>query len=329
MVIDQRNAGNTVNNTTSSLYTLDRWQIYGTSASKFRIAQGGAPTPLAGFSQGVQWYSLAATSVGSSDLYIFRTKIEGFNTADFSWGTASAKAVTLSFWVYSSLTGTFGGAFGNNNGDRSYPFTYTINSANTWEQKTITVAGDTSGTWDTTTGIGLAIVFSLGAGSTFSGTAGAWASANYYSASGTTNFVSTNAATLYITGVQLEKGATATAFDYRPYGTELALCQRYFVRMGDGNSFPVASAQCYSTTGAVCMVVAPQPMRATPTLSHTNMAMWTAGTSAASVTSLTLNNITVNAIRLDASVASGLVAGDASFLNSGSSSGNIQLSAEL
>jgi hypothetical protein len=157
-----------------------------------------------------------------------RQPIEGFNVADLGWGTANAQTVTLSFWVRSSLTGTFGGSLLNQDGSRSYPFSYTISAANTWEQKSITVTGSTSGTWNTTNSTGMYVTFGLGVGSTYSGTAGAWASSLVISATGATSVVGTSGATFYITGVQLEKGSTATSFDYRPYGTELALCQRYF-----------------------------------------------------------------------------------------------------
>jgi hypothetical protein len=138
--------------------------------------------------------------------------------------------------VRSSVTGTFGGSFSNDGVSRSYPFTYTINAANTFEQKTITVAGDTSGTWLTTNGVGIRLYFSLGAGTTYSGTANAWAATQYVSATGATNLIGTDGATFYITGVQLEKGSTATSFDYRPYGTELALCQRYAYPIRGGYS---------------------------------------------------------------------------------------------
>ena len=230
MVIDQRNAGASVTNVASAYtYALDRWSYFSTQASKFTIQQNaGSVTPPAGFSNYLGVTSSSAYSIVSGDLIGLRQAIEGFNVSDLAWGTANASPVTLSFKVYSSLTGTFGGSVQNNAQNRSYPFTYTISSANTWTTVSITIAGDTSGTWLTTNGLGIAVWFNLGSGSTYSGTAGSWASANYVGATGQTSVVGTNGATFYITGVQLEKGSTATSFDYRPYGTELALCQRYY-----------------------------------------------------------------------------------------------------
>jgi hypothetical protein len=227
MVIDQRNAGASIT-PTAGTYTLDRWQFSATQASKLSIQQSSvAPT---GFSNSVLFTSLSSYSINTGDFFLFNQWIEGFNAADLMWGTANAKTVTLSFWVQSSLTGTFGGSFTNSAQNRSYPFSYTISSANTWEQKTITVAGDTSGTWiGATNGRGIGVWFGLGVNAVSnSGTAGAWASAAYYSATGATSVVSTNGATFYLTGVQLEVGTQATIFDNRSYGTELQLCQRYY-----------------------------------------------------------------------------------------------------
>jgi hypothetical protein len=240
MVIDQRNAGASVTPTTG-VHTLDRWLAAAYSASsKFSVQQNaGSVTPPAGFTNYLGVTSLSAYSVSSSDFLSIIQSIEGFNIADLGWGTANAKTVTLSFWVRSSLTGTFGGSLANQDGSRSYPFSYTITTANTWEYETITIAGDTTGTWLTTNGLGLALRIGLGVGSTYSGTAGAWAAgANYFSATGATSIVGTNGATFYITGVQLEVGSTATSFDYRPYTTELQLCQRYYQTypgIGNGN----------------------------------------------------------------------------------------------
>ena len=230
MVIDQRNAGASVGNPVGAAYTLDRWLAAGFSSSKYTIQQNaGAVTPPVGFANYLGVTSSSSYSVPAGEYYVINQYIEGFNTADLAWGTASAATITLSFWARSSLTGTFGGALRNSADNRSYPFTYTVSAANTWEQKTITVAGDTSGTWvGATNGVGLRITFSLGSGSTYNGTAGAWAGSNFNSATGAVSVVGTSGATFYITGVQLEKGSTATSFDYRPYGTELALCQRYY-----------------------------------------------------------------------------------------------------
>jgi hypothetical protein len=230
MVIDQRNAGASVNPAAGSfVYSVDRWAVYCSVVSKFTVQQNaGAVTSPAGFTNYLGFTSSSAYTVGAGEIYSFVQQIEGYNSADLAWGTASAQTVTLSFWVRSSLTGTFGGALRNSVASRSYPFTYTISSANTWEQKSITVAGDTSGTWLTTNGIGISLSFGLGVSSTYSGTAGAWASANYASVTSATSVVGTNGATFYITGVQLERGSTASSFEYRSYTNELALCQRYY-----------------------------------------------------------------------------------------------------
>jgi hypothetical protein len=225
MVIDQRNAGASVTPTTGT-YTLDRWRAYQNVAGKFTVQQSS--TAPAGFTNSTLITSTSAYTASGTDLFLFIQYIEGYNVADLGWGTANAQTVTLSFWVRSSLTGTFGGALVNGAEDRNYPFTYTISSANTFEYKTITIAGDQSGTWLKTNGLGMEVNFGIGAGSTYSGTAGAWAAGAKFTATGATSVVGTNGATFYITGVQLEKGSTATSFDYRPFTTELALCQRYF-----------------------------------------------------------------------------------------------------
>jgi hypothetical protein len=229
MVIDQRNAGASVTPTADGTYTLDRWTLAISQASKFNVQQnaGSVATPV-GFSSYLGITSSSAYSVLTGDYFALQQKIEGFNFSDLNWGTANAKTVTLSFQVYSSLTGTFGGSLGNSALNRSYPFTYSIPVANTWTTISVTIAGDTTGTWvGATNGIGLRVFFGLGCGATYNGTAGSWASSLYFSATGVTSVVGTNGATFYITGVQLEVGSSATGFEYRQYGQELALCQRY------------------------------------------------------------------------------------------------------
>jgi hypothetical protein len=249
MTIDQRNAGASVTQNTSGQFSVDRWNLFGSVTSKFTIQQNaGAVTPPAGFANYLGITSLSAYTVGTSELFIFGQKIEGFNVADLAWGTASASPITLSFLVRSSLTGTFGGSFRNSNGTRSYPFVYTIGSANTWTTISVTIPGDTSGTWQTGSSTGFDISFNLGTGTTFSGTAGSWSGSNFVSATGATSVVGTNGATFYITGVQLERGSTATPFEFRSIGDELALCQRYFAKTFNQS---VAPAQNAGTDGAL------------------------------------------------------------------------------
>ena len=262
MVIDQRNAGASIT-PTDGQYSVDRWKYTVTQASKLTAQR--STTTATGFVNSLLTTSSSAYSIVSSDIFILIQNIEGTNLPDLAWGTASAKTVTLSFWVRSSLTGTFGGSIANNARNRSYPFTYTISSANTFEQKTITIAGDTSGTWLTDTDNGIRLSFGLGVGSTYSGTSGAWAAADYRSATGATSVVGTNGATFYITGVQLEVGSVATPFERRPYGTEILLCQRYFQRAGQYATYAGRTA---STTQVRFGIPLNTYLRATPTLSN-------------------------------------------------------------
>jgi hypothetical protein len=261
MVINQRGFSGTP---ASLEYTLDRWRaLMSTASSKFTVSQNaGSVTPPAGFINYLGVTSSSAYSVVAADQYGIQQWIEGYNIADLDWGTASAQPVTLSFWVRSSLTGTFGGSLGNSGGSRSYPFTFTISSANTWEQKSITVTGDTSGTWLTDNSRGLGVVFGLGVGSTLSGTAGSWSGNDYRSATGAVSVVGTNGATFYITGVQLEAGTTASPFEYRQYGTELALCQRYYF----GNFYGQGGV-CFDSATLPISLRMPVYMRAAPSFS--------------------------------------------------------------
>jgi hypothetical protein len=286
MVIDQRNAGASVTQTTSAPYTLDRWYAFGSQNSKFTVQQNaGSVTPPVGFINYLGATSSSAYTVGSSEQFNIAQPIEGLNITDLAWGTANAKTVTLSFQVYSSLTGTFGGSLRNSSTNYSYPFSYTISSANTWTSISITITGATSGTWLTTNGVGIYVNFSMGAGSTLSGTAGSWSSNNYTSATGATSVVGTNAATFYITGVQLEVGSSATSFDYRPYGTELALCQRYYantyntgVAVGSVSNYGAVSRLLDATTSYASLSwCLPVKMRVTPTSTYYSPATGTSG----------------------------------------------------
>jgi len=261
MVIDQRYAGASVT-PLSNTYTLDRWICVASQASKYSVQQNaGSVTPPAGFTNYFGVTSLSAYSLLSADSFSIIQKIEGYNFSDMAFGTSSASTVTLSFWVRSSLTGTFGGNLANNDATRFYPFSYTINSANTWEQKSITIAGEQSGTWFKTNGVGAVLTFGLGQGSTYLGTAGAWTNSIIINVTGANSVVSTNGATWYITGVQLERGSNATSFEFRDYGREFQMCQRYYETAGFGiagaweNASVVQLGWSFST-----------PKRATPTL---------------------------------------------------------------
>jgi hypothetical protein len=333
MVIDQRNAGASYTQVNGA-YNLDRWagNSYngGAATNKFSVQRSAtAPT---GFSNSLLVTSLSASSTTTSDIYNIEQKIEGFNFADFMYGTANAQTFTLSFWVRSSLTGTFGGAIKNEARNRAYPFTYTISAANTFEYKTITIAGDTTGTWvGATNGTGLYISFGLGVGSGFSGTAGAWAAGDLFSATGASYVVSTNGATFYITGVQLEKGSTATSFDYRPYGTELALCQRYYQNINSANGSTSYTSFAYGFVAATIYGFFQFPllgsMRATPTLSNSTVSQYRVSFN--TCTALALSSSTPNSVSLRAD-STGLTVGQGCQLDANNNNtAFIGLSAEL
>ena len=259
MRIDQRNGG-----AVSSGYSVDRWACFNNITAKATL-QKSTVAP-AGFVASLLVTSTSAYTVAAGEVAGATQAIEGFNIADLAWGTAAASSATLSFWVRSSLTGQFGGAVRNSNGTQSYPFAFTVNAANTFEYKTVLISGPTAGTWATDNTAGIVLVFSAGAGSSLKGTAGVWSTSSLADATGSNSLVGTSGATFYITGVQLEAGVKATNFDYRPYGTELALCQRYYWTPNPSNLF----ASTTSTGAGITYYadyVYPVTMRATPTVS--------------------------------------------------------------
>ncbi len=338
MVIDQRNAGASVTAPVgANSWATDRFALQATQTSKFTGQQNaGSVTPPAGFKNYLGLTSSSAYSVISSDFFLCTQWIEGYNAADLGWGAAGASTVTLSFWARSSLTGTFAGSINNADYTRSYPFTYTISSANTWEYKTITIAGDTAGTWGTTNGRGIGVQFNMGAGSSLQGTANAWNAGFFVGVSGQQQVVGTNGATFYVTGVQLEAGSTATAFEYRSYGAELYLCQRYFWPYIFGDSAgqtpgPVGWGE--STTQILAPVQYPQTMRANPSISTTNTAgefrVRYAG-AATPCTSVPYGvNINTMACWLFGTVASGITLNGIYALSGNNSNVKLNFSAEL
>jgi len=335
MVISQRNGTSTITPADGD-YTLDRYLVKVSQSSKLTIAQ--STTAPSGFSNSYKVTSSAATTVASGDYFAMGQYIEGFNVADLNWGSANAKTVTLSFQVYSSLTGTFGGVLQNNTRDRGYPFTYTISSANTWTSISVTIAGDTSGTWANDSSLGIRIVWGLGVGSTYTATAtGAWqATGVLFSASGCVNVVSTNGATFYITGVQLEKGSTATSFDYRPYSAELALCQRYyysiFYNAASSSTQSITNAAAYSGTTVYGIVSFPVSMRANPTLyqtSGTNYFRVTGTSNNFNFNTLSLNDSTLNNGNIYNTENVAITQGNAYWIRVNSTSAQVAFGAEL
>jgi hypothetical protein len=268
MRIDQRNNGAAVTLTSSAPYTVDRWLgIEDTDGGMTAQQDSSAPT---GFNNSLKFTTTSAdSSLSAAQTCRMQQHIEGFNIADLGWGTANAKTVTLSFWVRSSLTGTFAGGLRNYDANRGYPFNYTISAANTWEYKTITIAGDTTGTWNTTNSGGIAVIFDLGSGSNYQSTVNTWAAGNYFSTSGATSVIGTNGATWYLTGAQLEVGTSATPFERRLYNQELANCQRYFYLHAQGDNKSVSMGSMY--TGSYLRTILPfqVTMRASPSLVQT------------------------------------------------------------
>lgn len=258
MRIDQRHNGAIVTAGSGNIYSLDRWYMIYSVDGKYTIQQQQNPSGIP-FGTVAQITSTSAYTVGTSQIFAVRQAIEGLNIADLKWGTSSASPVTISFWVNSTIAGTFGGSVMNSASNMSYPFSYSISTANTWQYVTITVTGPTSGTWLTNQNAGAWLVFGLGGGSTYSGTAGAWVTSAKFTANGAVSLVGTSGATMYLTGVQFEKGSVATPFEYRIYGQEFALCQRYFFNL-------TGIVGRIDTTTSNVIFATPLNMRSSPTV---------------------------------------------------------------
>jgi hypothetical protein len=310
MVIDQRNAGVAI---TGGGFALDRFQTVLTGITSLVVASQqvtDAPSN-SGFNYSYKYtVTTAATAYSTGGRTGILHRIEGYNSADFMFGTVNAKSVTFSFWVKSSVTGTYSVGFLNDDSSRAYPATYTVNSANTWEYKTITIAGCPDGTWLTTNGRGIQVEFCLGADTSRLGTANTWNSAFVVGATGTTLLSNTVGATFQVTGVQLEKGSTATSFDYRPYGTEEQLCQRYYRITGQG-SIAVVRAATQVVHGSSY-----QNMRAAPTatLLTTSPVFYNFATAAnmtGSSSSIADSSLGVGACQINIGGFTGLTAGQA------------------
>ena len=265
MAIDQRNAGASATSN-GSVYTVDRYEFQMSSVTNVQTYQQVTDAP-AGFNKSLKITNNSTTQATAAGILCTpRQKIEGLNTAYLNWGTSDAQTVTVSFWVKASVTGTYPVALTNNNFSRSFVTNYTVSVANTWEYKTVTIAGDTSGTWTVNTTTGINVLFSLDTGSTYQTTADSWQSGNYRGTSSDVHFLANASATWQITGVQLEANTTATPFENLQYGTQLQLCQRYYQTISKmtGYSGP-------TTSDIQCSVAYPIPMRATPTISQSSV----------------------------------------------------------
>ena len=254
MTIDQRNGGAVVSNANG--YVTDRWTLakYGPGGGAYSGQQvSDAPDD---FDHSLKVTITTANAGTTNDYWQAFQTVEGFNSKHLKWGTSAAKTVTVSFWVKSSVTGTYSFAFFNNgfnSGNRALATTYTINAANTWEYKTLTINGDgTAGAsyWGTTNVQGVGCYWDLGCGDSQNIPADTWTSANARRVAGSVKLIQTANATWQITGVKLEVGSVATAYDHRSYGEELNLCLRYFEKINYANTEFVALGVSNTTTTA-------------------------------------------------------------------------------
>jgi hypothetical protein len=273
--IDQRHSGAAANALPGNAYTIDRWAVYSAVAGKFNAQQNAAAVvPPAGFINYLGVTVGTAYAVTANDMFYIFQGIEGLNVGDLGWGTANAKPVSLSFWVRSSVAGTHSGSLQNQNQNRSYPFSFSVPTANTWTLITIpNIPGDTAGTWDVDTTVGIYVNFCLGAGTNSRGPAGAWAANYYWGVTGAADVVGTAGATFYVTGVQLELGPVVTPFERRLYGTEMNLCQRYYQRYTGSNAQAIQINSYGGAGSPIFMAMSIPTMRAPPT--GTIIGTWT------------------------------------------------------
>ena len=338
MLIDQRNAGSSV--------TVDDANNY-FAADRFKFGISSSPTgegTLQQVSDGPDGFeksnkftvTTADSSIPATQSYNLMQEIEGQNVSNLAWGSSAAETVTFSFYVKTSLNGTFGGSIQNSARDRSYPFTYDISSseANTWVRREITVVGDTSGTWLTTNGVGLRVLWGIGNGSSRTASAGAWAASDARGATGQVQVIGTNSATFQVTGVQLEVGEVATAFEHRSFGDELARCQRYYYMIADGNSKSIVSGAIYATNNFYSVFTFPVVMRAAPTLdssSGSNYFDLLSDGVSDNFNAVLLGNSSTTAAELRAHSSEGLsgaTAGHAAWMRTNNSAAHIALTAE-
>lgn len=340
MVIAQRTAGAVTNVATSrgAGFALDRWSVWlanwvGGAATQQQSTD--VPSGQGFVNSLLVTVTGASSTTDTSGRFLINQMIEGFNTADLNWGTANAKTVTFSFWVKSSVTGNYGFTLTNSGGDRAYVVSYAINSANTWEKKTVTIPGDTSGTWTTNNTAGITLNYDLGVNGPTTDTVNTWLAGDFRGLTSGVNLINTLGATFYLTGVQLEVGSVATSFDYLPYGTELMLCQRYYTQWGfNSGSFSAQAMACLNTSNASCRIPFPATMRTAPSCAvvgtiNTAYQVYFNGAYRTLASASVSGDTTTDSLRLDA-VTSGLYSGGgAALFYIQTTSGGITASAEL
>ena len=334
MRIAQRGTA-TITGSGSAQYPVDRWSVFNGTGTVTFVQSTDAP---AGFNYSILATVTATGSYSTAGYTQVTHKIEGFNCQDLAYGTASAKTIVLSFWSKSSVVGTQNVSFKNSGNNRVYVATYTIDVANTWEKKTVTVVGDTTGTWLVNSGIGLEVTFNLGMGTQYDATAGSWqALAARYSTSDAIDFAANSGATWRVTGVQLETGAVATPFEIENYGITLAKCQRYYWRISGATAPNVGLAVGGGTSGstpAARRMVIPLPvsMRAIPTPAISgNHALYNVGLSNRIITAVGFNSSAPDILSLDVNSSVGTVLGEFLFwvIDSSNATDFLEASAEL
>ena len=337
MVVNQR--GGTVTSDSGGPHSVDQFRGFGAGGGVFTMVQSSTvPTGQGFVNSCLLTVTTADSSIASGDYYAFNQDIEGCNIADLGWGTASAKAITISFWINTSVAGLYSLGICNANGTRCYPATFTV-AASTWTYVTLTVAGCTDGTWSTTNTSGITLRLDLGSGSSNNGTANTWNTAGSYAGCRTTstvNWIATSGATLYITGVQAEKGSTATSFDYRPYTTELQLAQRYaYKRLADGsvnNYAPFGIGRYYTTTNVQLYIPFPVTMRTSPSSITVGGTIFAndSGFGGADLTGVALNESSCDGATITGTTTSSGTAGNATtFYASNASVASILFSAVM
>jgi hypothetical protein len=332
MTVSQYTNGATLTNVfNSGTYFVDRFRTGGNNFATGRYSISQPSDAPSGFSKSVRIDVTTTQTV--NDLWTITQAIEGYNTSDFNLGTATAKALTLSFWVKGGTVGTYALYLHNTDDTRSFVTTYTINSADTWEYKTISIAAPTSGTFSTINTKSLRVDWVLNVATAgITASLNTWISGDFTAASGCVNLLAVSGGNWSITGVQLEVGTVATSFDFRSYGTELALCQRYFARFNSlGGAYRgVGAGVTESATSISCVVKYPVAMRAGPTASGTGLATYD-GSSVRAVTAFATQYSGSDAMNINLTVGGGGMTTNrpANLISDNSGTGYFDLSVEL